>query len=353
MPSIPPPPPNPPRTLARLRVTQWGSLAIAILLGSALVALAVQNYGDAVAASKAITLGQGGRIFEGAQVDLSSRGQTLSDALAKAVEESHASYLAMWESGQMLASAGRTEFPGMAPTPLAFQMGPTHARMCFPGFLPGSPSIAESTPAWRKLPPDRVLVLEFLPSEEVKLARRALAAVWLSISAALLLTSAAAVLWNLGRRAERMRGELAQQEQLAKLGAMSAVLAHEIRNPLASLMGNAQLLAENPSDPRSGTRIERVVRDAIRLESLTNDLLAFARSGVVHATHVSPAEVLEAAAMAVDSERVNVSVSDAPKRWSLDADRLEQVLVNLLDNALRVTPAGQKSRPRSPLLTRN
>ncbi len=136
-----------------------------------------------------------------------------------------------------------------------------------------------------------------------------------------------------------MREELERKEHLARLGAMSAVMAHEIRNPLASLKGHAQLLAEEPHDERTTRQIERVLKDAIRLEALTNDLLQFARSGSVKASPSSPVEVLEAATLAVDTKRVCVSATGAPERWALDPGRMEQVLVNLLDNALRVTPA--------------
>src|SRR5204862_129534 len=81
---------------------------------------------------------------------------------------------------------------------------------------------------------------------------------------------------------------------------MSAVLAHEIRNPLAALKGHAQLLAEeigqgSAATPRAGARAQRVVDEAQRLETLTNDLLAFARSGTIERAAVEPGALLEAA----------------------------------------------------------
>jgi two-component system sensor histidine kinase HydH len=183
-----------------------------------------------------------------------------------------------------------------------------------------------------------VVVWEFEPTAGHSVTRRALVGLVLSSSAALVLMSAAVVLWHFGRRTERMRAELVHKEHLARLGAMSAVLAHEIRNPLAALKGNAQLLAEDPHSPRVEQRIAHVVKAAVRLEALTNDLLHFARSGAVQAAPTSPAEVLESAALTMATERILLCLSGAPPSWRLDASRMEQVLINLLDNALKVTP---------------
>jgi two-component system sensor histidine kinase HydH len=78
---------------------------------------------------------------------------------------------------------------------------------------------------------------------------RALALLALSGGAALLLTVAALILAAKARQAERTEAQLSAQRHLARLGEMSAVLAHEIRNPLAALKGHAQLLAEEVAEP--------------------------------------------------------------------------------------------------------
>jgi two-component system sensor histidine kinase HydH len=120
---------------------------------------------------------------------------------------------------------------------------------------------------------------------------------------------------------------------------MSAVLAHEIRNPLASLKGHAQLLVENlDGRDRDRAKAERVVDEAVRLERLTNDLLEFARTGRIERTPCDPAGVLRDAAAAMDADRITVVADGAPPRWSLDAGRMQQVLANLLGNALDAAP---------------
>jgi two-component system sensor histidine kinase HydH len=116
---------------------------------------------------------------------------------------------------------------------------------------------------------------------------------------------------------------------------MSAVLAHEIRNPLASLKGNAQLLAASLADSeRHGAKARRVVDEAVRLESLTADLLEYVRTGELHRREVSPAALLREAVDAVDPAAISLDSVGAGAGWTLDPERMRQVLVNLLENAV-------------------
>jgi two-component system sensor histidine kinase HydH len=152
----------------------------------------------------------------------------------------------------------------------------------------------------------------------------------------LLALTAILVRWSL-RREETVRA-VEQARHLASLGQLSAVLAHEIRNPLASLKGNAQLLARTlPEGERPRAKADRVVEEAIRLEHLTNDLLAFARSGEIAIADADPAALVREAAAAVDGARIRVDDAGAPRSWPLDAARLRQVLVNLLENAVEMS----------------
>jgi two-component system, NtrC family, sensor histidine kinase HydH len=197
------------------------------------------------------------------------------------------------------------------------------------------------------------LVLEVEPVEAAELrgaARRTLA-IGLLAAGTLLGVAIALVRRELRRQATERDRE--RERRLASLGEMSAVLAHEIRNPLASLKGNAQLLASSlPAGEKPRAKADRVVDEAVRLEKLTTDLLAFVRTGQLQRADVDPRAIARDAAAAIDAgdAAVEVEIAGAPAAFSLDAARMREVLVNLIDNAVAAGPpvkvrvAGDASR---------
>lgn len=161
-------------------------------------------------------------------------------------------------------------------------------------------------------------------------ARRTLA---IGLVGALVLIGVAVWLVRAELRRRAREGARERERRLASLGEMSAVLAHEIRNPLASLKGNAQLLASSlPAGEKPRAKAERVVDEAVRLEKLTQDLLAFVRTGELARTTVEPAALVRDAASGF--EGVTIDDAKAPASWSLDGSRMREVLVNLIDNGL-------------------
>jgi len=72
------------------------------------------------------------------------------------------------------------------------------------------------------------------------------------------------------------------------------------------------------------------------------------RSGVIRRGSANPGELLQRAARATDAARVEVATAGAPDSADLDAARVEQVLINLIENALAVTPPDRKCRPPPP-----
>ena len=196
-----------------------------------------------------------------------------------------------------------------------------------------------------------VIYIEFEPIEAHALQASSSRSLAVGAGAAVLLWLTALLLLRWFSRQDAERARLEDDRRLASLGQMSAVLAHEIRNPLASLKGNAQLLeklvaqneeqqdTEQPSSDadkkpsKAAGKAQRVVREAQRLEKLVNDLLEFARSGKLQRTEVDPGKLLQDCADSIGGASIAIDSSSAPERWSLDSGRIQQVLNNLLQNA--------------------
>ena len=183
------------------------------------------------------------------------------------------------------------------------------------------------------------LVLEFEPLLSQAMEFRAARNFAVGLAGALVLSIAAGVFWRMSVKAEADATRMERQRTLATLGEMSAVLAHELRNPLASLKGHAQLLVEQlPEGGRERKKAQRVVDETVRIEALTNDLLTFVRSGRIDLRSVDPAELLWSSAEAVAPERIEMDLDHAPDSWRMDPPRMQQVLINLLQNAVQVSP---------------
>jgi two-component system sensor histidine kinase HydH len=186
------------------------------------------------------------------------------------------------------------------------------------------------------------MILEFAPTASARLLGNARRTLGLAIAAALVLSFAAWMFLRTSIRYDEARFRLEQQRHLAVLGEMSAVLAHEIRNPLAALKGHAQLAYERLADgSREKTCIGFVVECANRLDELTSNLLSFARSGSIERSPVDPVELMRTAVRDVFGDSpIAVEADDAPTQWPLDGGRVRQALVNLLDNARQSSPTG-------------
>ena len=194
---------------------------------------------------------------------------------------------------------------------------------------------------WDGVPPGAVpplVVVEFVPEAALALRARARRDLGVGLTVATALMLGAFVFWRLSRRAQLAEASLADQRHLAALGEMSAVLAHEIRNPLASLKGHAQLLAERVEEQEPLRRkAARILDETHRLEHLTNGLLDFARTAKLERASVDPAALARGCVEASEG-RVELDLDDAPERFSMDGPKIEQVLTNLLSNAHQAAP---------------
>jgi len=221
--------------------------------------------------------------------------------------------------GRLRATSTLGPPPGAAPT---MPSGPRHPPP------PADPSMRE------RRPPPMTLTVEIEPRLSPGLRRDALRTMLAATVTAVLFLLLGLALRRLVAEREVSARRAARNQHLASLGEMSAVLAHEIRNPLASLKGHAQLLHESLSEgDESQEKIERIVADAVRLEELTSNLLEFVRSGDLHCERADLADLVRGAMDAVDRERFELHVGEGSTTATVDPARVRQTLINLLANA--------------------
>ena len=153
---------------------------------------------------------------------------------------------------------------------------------------------------------------------------------------------------ELGTAFNEMSGELgrAREAQRSFLESVS----HELKTPLTSIRGYAEAVQERAVSPPEGTRV--IAAEADRLERLVGDLLDLARFGredfAVEHDRIDLADVVGRAverhrpcAEELSVELATAGAERGDGAWALgDADRLLQATSNLIENALRITPAG-------------
>ncbi|HEX7519840.1 MAG TPA: ATP-binding protein, partial [Candidatus Deferrimicrobium sp.] len=138
-------------------------------------------------------------------------------------------------------------------------------------------------------------------------------------------------------------------DRLAGVGELAAGLAHEIRNPLASIAGSSQLLRESAaSSGESATLLDIIGRESQRLNGLITDFLAYTGPSQRNTIRLDVAALLRDVAGAVragEARERGVVVDLAPLNALMvegDGEQLKQVVWNLVRNAVQATPAGGK-----------
>jgi len=148
----------------------------------------------------------------------------------------------------------------------------------------------------------------------------------------------------------RLERELAERDRLALVGQMAASISHNLKNPLGSIKTILQVQLENPELPESIRGETKMVLEEIgRLSTKLNQLLQFSRPAVRGGSATGSCEagdVLEEVASVLSHEaerrgvKLHASVSAESIRVAASAEALNDIISNLVVNALEATPRG-------------
>jgi PAS domain S-box-containing protein len=136
-------------------------------------------------------------------------------------------------------------------------------------------------------------------------------------------------------------------DRLAALGRFTSSVAHEIRNPLTGIAAGVQYLARaHADDPPQRENLEFILSEIRRLDRIVQDLFDITHPRALHLESLPLGEAVRRAAQSVQAlahERgVRVDVAIEPRTAPLphDPDQLQQVLINLIKNAIEASPRG-------------
>jgi two-component system sensor kinase FixL len=148
------------------------------------------------------------------------------------------------------------------------------------------------------------------------------------------------ILHDLSSRAS-LEDRLREATAMARLGEMAAVIAHEVKNPLAAVRGAIQVIGRRIKDPGDAVIVSEILTRLDALSALIQDLLVFARppKPKPSPTHLRP--LVESVALLLKSDpafhQLNLTIEGDPPALYADAFLLTIVVQNLMINSAQAT----------------
>jgi two-component system NtrC family sensor kinase len=148
---------------------------------------------------------------------------------------------------------------------------------------------------------------------------------------------------------ETTRDRLIQAEKLSSLGKMAAGVAHEINNPLTSILINAHLMAEELENEESvKENLKIIIDETTRCGAIVNDLLTFSRQTPPFKMPGNINNVVEKAVLLLKNQAallkitVETDLAEGLPEVMMDSNKIEQVFTNVIVNALDAMHGGGK-----------
>lgn len=155
--------------------------------------------------------------------------------------------------------------------------------------------------------------------------------VFIIAAAMLILITGAAAMFVIGK-IEKMQLKM---KELENLSILAKILAHEIRNPLGSIKGFSQYLIKKISEPSLRDYIDIIIKEALRLERLSDELSHFSSPYSINLSRINLRELFEETVLpfkSLSDIKIYLEVQDIS--ITSDRDKLKQILTNLIQNSV-------------------
>ena len=154
---------------------------------------------------------------------------------------------------------------------------------------------------------------------------------------------------NLGRKTEELsliEGQLRTAERLSTLGELTASLAHEVRNPLGSIRGVAEILRDEAKNSDLNKYVDVLIKETQRLDAVVANYLSYAKAKSSNSIQVALAKMVDSvlALLGPELRKKNIKTKvDIPDDLQLfcQEGQIRQALFNVLLNAIQVNPPGE------------
>jgi signal transduction histidine kinase len=136
-------------------------------------------------------------------------------------------------------------------------------------------------------------------------------------------------------------------ERLSLLGQLAAGLAHEIRNPLSSIIGSVEILKDKFKNDKEGAEFAEIMKKELKkMNDKLNEFLRFAKPTPVQSVPNNLNDVVKATVNFVQNQAlkagvaIRIELDDSLPIIPMDAEQLKQALLNLILNAMQAMPKG-------------
>jgi signal transduction histidine kinase len=144
-----------------------------------------------------------------------------------------------------------------------------------------------------------------------------------------------------------LQAQLRHADRLATIGQLAAGVAHELNEPLGSILGFAQLIQKDPELPNNvASDVERIVKASLHAREVIHKLLVFSRQKKPVKTRVNLNQIVEEGLYFLESRCAKAGIAvvsslspDLPQIF-VDTSQIHQVLVNLVVNSIQAMPEG-------------